>query len=174
MAERSSGLTDRMIEEFWDDEGGGFFFTGKSHENLIVRSKDYFDNATPSGNSVAAIVLLRLATLTGRENYRNLATALLREMAISAPVSFRVRIRPFGGDFLLSTPKEVAIVGKDPDDIRPLLSRNLAKILSEQGGRAWLWDDSEAAEITPLLENRPLINDLATAYVCEHFTCNSQ
>src|ERR1041385_5300494 len=41
-------LTDRMIEEFWDNEGGGFFFTGKSHENLIVRSKDYFDNAPRS------------------------------------------------------------------------------------------------------------------------------
>ena len=48
-------LTDLMIEEFWDDESGGFFFTGKSHENLIVRSKDYFDNATPSGNSARSI-----------------------------------------------------------------------------------------------------------------------
>jgi len=54
-------FAERMIEEFWDNEAGGFFFTGKSHENLIVRSKDYFDNATPSGNSVAAMVLLRLA-----------------------------------------------------------------------------------------------------------------
>ena len=51
--EEALALTDRMIEEFWDDESGGFFFTGKSHESLIVRSKDYFDNATPSGNSVA-------------------------------------------------------------------------------------------------------------------------
>ena len=43
-----------MIDEFWDDEEGGFFYTGRSHEDLIVRSKDFFDNATPSGNSVAA------------------------------------------------------------------------------------------------------------------------
>jgi uncharacterized protein len=59
-----------MIEEFWDDEDGGFFFTGKSHETLIVRAKDYFDNATPSGKSVAAEVLLRLALLTDNADYR--------------------------------------------------------------------------------------------------------
>ncbi|HET6853022.1 MAG TPA: thioredoxin domain-containing protein, partial [Pyrinomonadaceae bacterium] len=59
--EEARGLTERMIEQFWDKDGGGFFFTGKSHEDLIVRSKDYFDNATPSGNSVAAGALLRLA-----------------------------------------------------------------------------------------------------------------
>ena len=115
-------LTERMIEEFWDNEGGGFFFTGKSHENLIVRSKDYFDNATPSGNSVAAMALLRLAILTGKENYRNLAIAVLREIGDSArryPSGFGYALS--AADFLLSTPKEIAIVGKDRHDIQPLL-----------------------------------------------------
>jgi uncharacterized protein YyaL (SSP411 family) len=46
-------IIEKMIEEFWDDHDGGFFYTGKSHENLIVRSKDYFDNATPSGSTPA-------------------------------------------------------------------------------------------------------------------------
>src|SRR5438105_3601168 len=50
-------IADRMIELFWDSEDGGFYFTGKDHESLITRSKDFFDNATPSGNSVAADVL---------------------------------------------------------------------------------------------------------------------
>jgi uncharacterized protein YyaL (SSP411 family) len=161
-------LADRMIEEFWDNDGGGFFFTGKSHEDLIVRSKDYFDNATPSGNSVAAIALLRLAALTGRENYRNLATAVLRE------VGDQIRRYPSGfgyalsaADFLLSTPKEVAIVGKDAKDIRPLLTETWRRYLPNKV----VATGSEAADLTPLLENRPLINDLATAYVCEHFTC---
>ncbi len=70
-----------MVEEFWDDDAGGFFFTGKSHETLIVRSKDFFDNATPSGNSVAAEVLLRLALLTDNEDYRRRGTTILRLMA---------------------------------------------------------------------------------------------
>src|ERR1700682_90144 len=74
-------LSLTMIEEFWDDEDGGFFFTGKSHEELIVRSKDYFDNATPSGNSVAADVLLKLSVLTGNEDYRRRAVTVLRLVA---------------------------------------------------------------------------------------------
>jgi uncharacterized protein YyaL (SSP411 family) len=46
-------IADRMIEQFWDEESGGFYFTGKDHESLLTRTKDFFDNATPSGNSVA-------------------------------------------------------------------------------------------------------------------------
>jgi uncharacterized protein YyaL (SSP411 family) len=163
-------LADRMIDEFWDNEGGGFFFTGKSHENLIVRSKDYFDNATPSGNSVAALVLLRLATLTGREKYRNLATAVLREVSGQAqryPSGFGYALS--AADFLLSTPKEVAIVGKDEAHIRALLEETWRRYLPN---KVVAVDFGEHPEIA-LLENRPLVNGLATAYVCEHFTCQN-
>jgi uncharacterized protein YyaL (SSP411 family) len=107
-------LADRMIEEFWDSDNGGFFFTGKSHETLIVRQKDYFDNATPSGNSVAANALLRLATLTDNEDYRNRAVTVLREVADSArryPSGFGYALSTV--DFYLSTPKEIALVGDD-------------------------------------------------------------
>ena len=161
-------LSDRMIEEFWDDESGGFYFTGKSHETLIVRAKDYFDNATPSGNSVAATVLLRLAALTGRENYRNLATAVLREIGDQArryPSGFGYALS--AADFLLSTPKEIAIVGKDEADIAPLLAETWRRYIPNKVVAPGFGDN----EITPLLVNRPRVNGLATAYVCEHFTC---
>ena len=65
-------LADILITEFWDEENGGFFFTASNHEELLMRSKDYFDNATPSGNSVAADVLLKLAKLLGDEKYERL------------------------------------------------------------------------------------------------------
>ena len=168
----SLALTDLMIEEFWDEESGGFFFTGKSHESLIVRSKDYFDNATPSGNSVAAIVLLRLAALTGRDNYRNLATAVLREMGDQVrryPSGFGSALSAV--DFLLSTPKEVAIVGKDLADIRPLLAETWRRYIPNKVVAPGVSDDREAVQTTPLLANRPLLNTLPTAYVCEHFAC---
>lgn len=159
-------LTDRMIDEFWDEEGGGFFFTGKSHENLIVRSKDYFDNATPSGNSVAALVLLRLGILTGNERYRNLATAVLREIADQArryPSGFGYALS--AADFLLSTPKEVAIVG---GDIGLLLTESWRRYLPNK-----VVAPSVSGEVEGilLLENRPMVNGLATAYVCENYTC---
>ena len=168
----SLALTDVMIEEFWDNESGGFFFTGKSHESLIVRSKDYFDNATPSGNSVAATVLLRLAALTGRDNYRNLATAVLREMGDQVrryPSGFGYALSAV--DFLLSRPKEVAIVGKDAGDIQPLLAETWRRYIPNKVVAPGFVDDPEAAQTTPLLTSRPLIKDQATAYVCENFTC---
>ena len=166
--EEAQTLTERMIEEFWDDDNNGFFFTGKSHENLIVRSKDYFDNATPSGNSVAADALLRLAILTGKQNYRELAMRIIREVGDSIrryPSGFGYALS--AADFLLSTPKEVAIVGNNAADIRPLLQEVWRRYLPNKvvapgfGG----------AQPIPLLENRPLLNGLPTAYVCEHYAC---
>jgi uncharacterized protein YyaL (SSP411 family) len=160
-------LTDRMIEEFWDDEGGGFFFTGKSHESLIVRSKDYFDNATPSGNSVAAFVLLKLALLNGQDRYRNLATAVLREISEQArryPSGFGYALSAV--DFLLSTPKEVAIVGKDPADIAPLLAETWRGYIPNK-----VVAPGVGVDVIPLLENRTTIDGRPTAYVCENYTC---
>ena len=165
--EEAITLSDRMIDEFWDTEGGSFFFTGKSHENLIVRSKDYFDNATPSGNSVGAMALLRLAILTDNENYRNVATAVLSE------VSGQIRRYPSGfgyalsaADFLLSTPKEVAIVGKDAADIHPLLHEAWRRYLPNK-----VVAPGFGSENIPLLQNRPLQNGRPTAYVCVHYAC---
>src|ERR1043166_1836103 len=60
-------LADLMITEFWDADNGAFFFTSNDHEELIVRNKDFYDNATPSGNSAAADVLCRLAKLRSEE-----------------------------------------------------------------------------------------------------------
>ncbi len=165
-------LTDRMIEEFWDDENGGFYFTGNSHENLIVRSKDYFDNATPSGNSVAAGVLLRLAVLTGKDQYRNVAMAVFREAADAArryPSGFGYLLSAI--DFLLSTPKEVAIVGRDNTDIQPLLQEVWRRYLPNKVVAPSTTAGEVSSSSLPLLENRPLQEGRATAYVCENYTC---
>jgi len=164
---KALGLAEIMIAEFWDEDAGGFFFTGKSHESLIVRSKDYFDNATPSGNSVAALALLKLSLLSGKEQYRNLATAILREVGDSIrryPSGFGYALS--AADFLLSTPKEVAIIGSTPFDFQPLLAETWRRYLPNKVVAA-----SFGVDVIPLLENRTMINDLPTAYVCEHYTC---
>ena len=165
-------LTDRMIEEFWDQETGGFYFTGRSHEDLIVRSKDYFDNATPSGNSVAAGVLLRLSLLTDNEDYRNRAITIFRQIADS------IRRYPsgFGNalcaiDFHLSTPKEIAIVGADKPSVHDFLSEVWRNYLPNKIVAPALIDNAEAATAIPLLRDRPLTGRRVTAYVCEHYTC---
>ncbi|MCM3873357.1 MAG: thioredoxin domain-containing protein [Pyrinomonadaceae bacterium] len=172
--EATLSLTNRMIEEFWDEEDGGFFFTGKSHENLIVRSKDYFDNATPSGNSVAADVMLRLAALTDNNDYRRRAVTILRLIADSLrryPSGFGRALCAL--DFHLGTPREIAIVG-DHDAMQTRLLRSAVwhsyvpnKVVAQT-----VPGDDESAQLIPLLRDRRLVDNMPTAYVCEHFTCS--
>ncbi len=171
--EEARTLSEQMIEEFWDNEDGGFFYTGKSHEELIVRSKDYFDNATPSGNSVAAEVLLHLASLTANEDYSRKAVTIFRLLRDPLTRYASAFGRLLGAlDFHLSTPKEIAIIGKSEAQethalLREVWTRYLPnKIVAQTAG-----DDERAVEVVPLLRDRPMIEGRATAYVCEHYTC---
>jgi len=74
---QARALADTMLERFWDEESGGFFSTGSSHQQLLVRSKDSYDGAVPSGNGVAAHDLARLARYTGEPRYREHAERTL-------------------------------------------------------------------------------------------------
>ncbi|HKZ77177.1 MAG TPA: thioredoxin domain-containing protein [Pyrinomonadaceae bacterium] len=166
-------LTDLMITEFWDSEAGGFFFTGASHEKLIVRSKDYFDNATPSGNSVALDVLLRLAILTGNEEYRERAATMLRLIAPTArrfPSAFGRTLCAL--DFYLNAPREIAVIGerhgKETDILVGEIWRHYLpnKVVAQASP-----GDETAATTVPLVRGRRQIDGKATAYVCEHYAC---
>jgi uncharacterized protein len=171
--EEAERLTDRMIEEFWDEEGGGFYYTGASHEELIVRSKDYFDNATPSGNSVAADLLLRLGLLLGKEDYTRRAVTifrLVRDTIERAPSAFGRLLCAL--DFYLSSPKEIAIVGPtEAAETQALLREVWARYLPNKVLAVSDAGDARAAEVIPLLRERSATDGRATAYVCEHYAC---
>jgi uncharacterized protein len=171
--EAAISLTATMVTEFWDEEDGGFFYVGSSHEKLIVRSKDFFDNATPAGNSVATEVLLRLGLLLENSDYQRRAATVLRLTANSMeryPSGFGRLLCAL--DFYLSTPKEIALVGDPEAEETRLLATEIwqgylpNKVIA-QGSP----DNPLAAKLIPLLRNRPLVDDTATAYVCEHFAC---
>ncbi len=160
-------LADMLITEFWDEENGGFYFTANNHEELLVRKKDYFDNATPSGNSVASDVLLKLAKLTGDERYERFAVTVLK----LAASQFRRYPQGFGRilsvlEFYFSPVKEIVVLG-DSDELKNEIWRgflpNKVVVLAENGG--------ENAEFIPLLKERSLIDGKPTAYVCENFAC---
>ena len=173
--EQALTLTATMIEEFWDEEEGGFFFTGRSHEELIVRSKDFFDNATPSGNSVAAEVLLRIGLLTDNNDYQRRAATILRLMASAIeryPSGFGRLLCAL--DFHLGTPKEIALIGEPGttetqalrDQVWTLYLPNKIVAQTSPG-------DTKISGIVPLLRDRPQLDGKATVYVCEHFTCKN-
>ncbi len=173
--EEAQALTATMIAEFWDDADGGFFYTGRSHEDLIVRSKDFFDNATPAGNSVAAEVLLRIGLLTDNSDYQRRAATILRLTASAMqryPSGFGRLLCAL--DFYLGTPQEIAVVGKTGSTETQLLLDEIWKgYLPNKVVAIAAPGDAKAAGLVPLLRGRLQIGDKATAYLCEHFTCKT-
>ncbi|MDQ1637946.1 MAG: uncharacterized protein QOF62_1285 [Pyrinomonadaceae bacterium] len=166
-------LCDVMIREFRDEEEGGFFFTGDSHEQLIVRAKDFFDNATPSGNSIAAEVLLRLGALTTNQDYQRRAATILRLTAngmLRYPSGFGRVLCAL--DFYLDTPKEIALIGPSDSPQTISLAREVwSRYLPNKVVAKAAPQDDAAANAISLLQGRIQLNGQPTAYVCEHFTC---
>jgi uncharacterized protein len=167
-------LTKKMVDEFWDDVEGGFYFTGKSHETLIIRSKDYFDNATPSGNSVAADVLLRMAVLTENEDFRNRATTVLSQIAEPAqryPTGFGRALCAL--DFYLGEPKEIVVLRGSDEDTQKLTDEVWKRYLPNKVVSLADAGDPSASQAIPLLNGRELVAGRATAYVCQRQTCSA-
>jgi uncharacterized protein YyaL (SSP411 family) len=163
--EIAAGLCDLFADP------GGFYTTGTDAEALITRPRDVFDNATPSANSLAANGLLRLAALTGESRWQEAGEGAVRAVGAvmgDHPTAFAElhgalerAIRP---------PIEVAVVG-DPGDaataeltgeIRRRFMPTAVSVTAPPG---------TGAELTPLLADRPLVDNRPTAYVCQHFAC---
>jgi len=154
-------LVDRMIEQFWDSANGGFYFTATNHEALISRTKDSFDNATPAGNSIAADVLLRLAALVDRADYRGYAEQIFQSslnLVKQYPSGFGRLISAM--DFYIGPTKEIAIVGDPSRFLAVLRTHFLPRSVIAAG----------ADERVPLLKDRHAVNG-PTAYVCENYVC---
>ena len=167
-------LGDELLRLFWDRERGGFFQTGSDAETLVVRPKELYDNAVPSGNSAAADVLQRLALFTGEAEYGRAglsALRLVREPMEQTPTGFGAALCAL--DLYLSPAREVAIVG-DPEDER---TRSLAaevtsaRFLPNHVLAVAAPNDATASEAVALLKDREQIQDHPTAYVCEHLAC---
>jgi len=161
-------LTEVMITEFWDEENGGFFFTSNDHEELIVRNKDFYDNATPSGNSVAADVLLTLAKLLGDERYERFAVNVLRLAANQIqrhPQGFGRSLSALESH--LAETRQIVVIGPRGNDLeREILGSYLPDavvVLSSD-------PETDSASV-PLLKGRGMVDGQAVAYVCENFVC---
>ena len=167
-------LCDTLLDRFADRERGGFFQTGSDADELVIRPKDLYDNAVPSGNSAAAEALFRLALFTGEARYEEAAVSalrLVRDALPSAPSGFGQALCAL--DLYLGPSYEVAIVGdRQAPDTRALVNEALRArwrpnlVLAVASPK-----DVDAAETVALLSDRPPIGDHATAYVCQRFVC---
>ena len=151
---------------FADEQTGGFFTTGTDAEPLIVRPQDFFDNATPAENSLAASGLLRLAALTGDPDLAAAPRKLLDQLSDLAgrhSASFAYLLGAY--ERAITPPIEIALIGRDPALAREVFGRLIPASVALQA------EPGAGADLTPLLADRTLVDGHPTAYVCERFAC---
>jgi uncharacterized protein YyaL (SSP411 family) len=164
---------DECIRLFADDEDGGFFTTGFDGERLVMRPKDFVDNAIPAANSVLALELQRLHHFTGDDSYSRRAVDILRLMRdamVRSPSGFGHLLGAM--DFYVSNPAEIVIVGEaTAADTTALIDRVHERFLPNKVLICASEADDRARRAIPLLEGRSRLDGRATAYVCRNGTC---
>ena len=153
------------VDLFGDEERGGFFLTPVDGEQLVTRKKEFDDHPTPSGNSMLAYVLLRLARLWGDDELERRAVGVFRFVAPQiphAPSAFGHALCAL--DLHFSPPRELAVIGK-PD--------------AEVARRALAPFDPNAviafgpSDDVPLLRGKDFVDGRPAVYICENFACQA-
>jgi uncharacterized protein YyaL (SSP411 family) len=163
-------ILDAAEEKFATPQGG-YYFSPASNTELLARPEEVYDGATPSGNSVMVLNLLKRAEFTGDMAFRERALGVLRayrDQIIAHPASFPQMLCAL--DFLYGKPQEIVLVGS-PADARVFLERlregfnpNKVVLLTEDG-------EGDIALLAPVTRGKKLQNGQPTAYVCQDFAC---
>jgi uncharacterized protein YyaL (SSP411 family) len=170
-------LNEVLLTHFWDDQGGGFFFTASDAEGLLVRKKDAYDGAIPSGNSVAMLNLLRLSRITAKTDLEVKAVKTGQAFSgdvLGSPAGFTLMISAV--DFAVGPGHEIVIVG-DPDaqDTQAMVQAINDQFLPSKV--ILLIPNDERAktltELAPFTKDYKAINTKATSYVCTNYVCQS-
>ena len=173
--DESRRLVGEILRLFWDDAADGFYDASPGHEPLVVRPRNLFDNAVPSGSSAAVEALLRLAVFTGEARYEAVAARALRAMAellARHPSGFGRFLAAL--DFHLGPVVEVALIAPGTGDgLGPLAAEVFKRYLPNRAVAGSRAGDAAAAAGIPLLENRGTVGGAATAYVCRKFACDA-
>ncbi len=168
-------LSEEMIELFADNEQGGFFLTGNDAEKLIARSKPSSDGAIPSGNSIAALALLKLGRLTMNQRFTEQggrAIELFSQQLKQSPAYSSAMLIAL--NFWIGPTQEIVIAGNaEAPETKQMLKlvydRFLpnAVVLFHDHGEA----GSAIEQIVPFIKSQTSIDGKATAYVCENYVC---
>ena len=170
-------LTDLMVDLFWDSVNGGFFFTAYDGEKQIVRTKDLYDGAIPSGNSIAAMVLLRLGRISGNSKYEEMAFTIgkiFSEKISQVPTGYTQLLSAI--DFGIGPSYEIVVVGdRESKDTQAMLNYiqesflpNKVLILKPSDSQV-----NEVVRIAPFTDTQVSISGMATVYVCQNYSCKT-
>ena len=164
-------LATRAVELFADPEHGGFFLTPADGERLVARTKDLDDHPTPSGNSMLAHVLIRLARISGDDALERQAVSvfrLVRPALERVPSAFGWALCAL--DLHFAPPREIAIVGPPGSPVARAALAPFAPTTVVAVSRGL---DDEAAQRVPLLAGKGLVGGRPAVYVCEQFACQA-
>ncbi|MGE6631856.1 thioredoxin domain-containing protein [Bacillus sp. NPDC077027] len=170
--EKATTIGEQMFELFWDHEKGGFYFSGTDAEALIVREKEVYDGAMPSGNSTALIQLLTLSRLTGRLDWTRKLESMFSSFFIdvsSYPSGHTAFLQGFMQQF--ATKREIVILGRKDDPNRQRLLHSLRQafmpfdviLVAETGG--------DLKNIAPFAKDYKRKGNQTTVYICENYSC---
>jgi uncharacterized protein YyaL (SSP411 family) len=166
-----------LLKHFWDSENGGFYFTADDGEELLVRQKEIYDGAIPSGNSIAMLNLLRLGRIAANADLEDKASEIARAFAAeiqqmpSAYTQLMIAI-----DFSVGPSHELVITGNpEGDDTKTMLRtirqeyipNKIVLFLSSE------FDNTDIKSIVPYTEYMLPIDGKATAYVCTDYRCKA-
>jgi uncharacterized protein YyaL (SSP411 family) len=164
-------LTNKMIELFWDENNGGFFLS--ENEDVLFKQKEIYDGATPSGNSVALLVLIKLSKITGRSDLNELTFKLVETFSGTVskhPSAYTFFLSAF--DFLIGPSFEIIIVGKSSDDISKIQKLLNSKFIPN---KILLYKPTDREDeinlIAPFLTHYKEIDGKTTIYICKNYEC---
>jgi len=168
-------LNRDMITHFWDDKSGGFYFTPDDGEDMLVRQKEIYDGAIPSGNSVAMLNLLRLGRITANADFEEKAAQIGRAFSSTVtqlPAAYTQLMVAL--DFAVGSSYEIVIVGElvgiDTIEILKTLRAQFVPnkvVLFRPSGV----DTPDISHISPFTKNLSSLDGKATVYVCTNYTC---
>ena len=168
-------LNDLMIERFYDDKSGVFYDTPESSENLIVRMRDDYDGAEPTGNSIAVMNLLRLSQILNKGELREMADKILSYYSGILKKSPHALPQMLAAvDFSLTKPKQIIIAGDLKSDDTKMMLKTLYEFYIPNKVVIHADSENESNYVTKNLEivkYMTMIKGKATAYVCENYAC---
>lgn len=170
--ERANQLADKMVDEFYDEDHGGFFMTGRSAEVLVARLKNAADEAIPSANAIAILSLLKLGQLTGNEGFFAIAEKSVRAFKQSIeknPAAYTGLLA--AADFIESSITEVVFSGSRDhpsfEDMQGALHQDY------RPNKIVLWNENEkSGNLFPLAEGKSAGDGNPAIYLCQKETCH--
>lgn len=171
--EKASTWAETMVDYYYDQENGGFFLTASDGESLLFRPKEAFDGAAPSGNSVAAVQLMRLARLAGNMEFERTAEKTWEAFSASieqAPTAFGHLMQ---GLVLFHGDRKEVVIRPAQDDEAFRVKTYIQRAFHPEVTSVVAEEDTDLSRAAPFAEDYPVQDGKTTIYVCRDFSCHA-